>query len=718
MSKNNKTADVVIEIGCEELPAAELYQLIDDFASLLGTELTKEHLTFSSISKFATPRRLALIIQELQTSQSDREVSRRGPSVKAAYDGDGKPTQAVIGFAQSCGVNIEELTNISTDKGEYLSAKITEKGRHINQLLPPMLNSILPKLSKNRTMRWDVNNDRSIQFVRPIRWLMALVDKQVLEWEMFGLQATNQTFAHRFYSDKPLSIAHANEYEDTLAKQGYVVASATKRKQIISEWIERLTKESGCSVSPAFTEDFLDELAAITEYPVGYLGEFDKEFLELPPEVLDSVLILKQYYIPLVDAKGKTSTKFIFIANIDSQDAQLLIEGNQAVVRPRLADASFFYQQDKSQTLEDRFKHLDKITFVEGLGSIENKAYRCHDLAKYLSDTLAWQDVAESSALAAKLGKCDLTSLMVQEFPELQGVMGKYYLREDYTNDDKSLDKQVIEQASVAIEEHYLPRHAGDKIAPSKAGKVVAMADRIDTLVGLFYAGYKPTSEKDPYALRRTALGLVRTIIESEIFVDLRGLAKESVKCYKKHNKINIPETNIDDVLTFINERVHAYGKGNGKENGFASDVLDAVFYSQQNDLYDAWLKVQAIHSNFTKNISSLVGVNKRLKNILDKHSCELAQAEVNQELFESEYEQKVFATLQEIQQDFDQACATKEYAKCLELLSGLSSPLEEFFNQVMVIVEDKQLRENRLLLLHKTHKSFLRLADFSRLTI
>lgn len=713
MANKTKTADVLIEIGCEELPAAELYQLIDDFATAMQSALYHSHLEFKSIDKFATPRRLALIIRDLQTKQEDRKIDRRGPSLQAAYTGDdNKPTQAALGFAQSCGVKLEDLTTLKTDKGEYLVANIMQKGMSVQQLLPTMLNELLPKLSKSRTMSW---GDDSQQFVRPIRWLLALVDKEVLAWEMFGLQASNKTYGHRFYCDKEISIKHADDYENALVKQGYVIASPDKRKDAIVKSIAKLTKESGLVTSPAFTDKFLDDLVAITEYPVGYLGEFDKEFLALPPEVLDSVLILKQYYIPLVDKKGDVSPKFIFIANIDSKDPQLLIEGNQAVVRPRLADAAFFYQEDKSQTLQDRLDELDRITFVEKLGSIKNKADCCKDLAEYLADALGWQDVAEAAKQAAELSKCDLTSLMVQEFPELQGTMGKYYLQGHDKNAKKNAETNIA-SASIAIEEHYLPRFAGDKIAESKAGKLVALADRIDTLVGLFHAGYKPTSEKDPYGLRRTALGLARTIIESEISLDLHDLGKKSIECYGKHNKIKIDDKVLQDVIAFINERVISYGK----EKNIASDILDGVFYQSQKDIYDAWLKVQAINDKRSEYVNSLIGINKRLKNILKNISDKqpTGNAEVKQELFESEYEHKVFKTLQKIYKDFDSACDAKEYVKCLELLSGLSSPLEEFFDQVMVMADDKQVRENRLLLLSEVHRSFLRIADFSHLVV
>lgn len=735
MSKNNQTpsdtADILIEIGCEELPAAELYQLIDDFASQIEADLEKAQLTFKEINKFATPRRLALVVRKLQTSQKDREIDRRGPSVKAAYQEDdkSKPTQAAIGFAQSCGIEVEKLTSISTDKGEYLSAKVTINGLHINQLLPSMLNSIIPKLTTGRTMRWDdtlINATSSTNFVRPVRWLLALVDQQILEWEMFGLRAGNESYGHRFmneYSgDKPIKIKHADDYEDVLLKQGNVIADIAKRKEMISQSVEGLSKKAGYSVSEKFTDDLLDELAAITEFPVGYLGEFDKEYLKLPNEVLESVLIKSQRYIPLMDASvdasvdisAKMSPKFIFIANIDSKDAQLLIEGNQAVVRPRLADASFFYQQDLSKTLESRLEQLEKVTFVQQLGSVENKAYCCHDLAKYLVEELQWQDVGKAATLAARLSKCDLTTLMVQEFTELQGVMGKYYLLEDYAQGKLGKYSQAdVDKAAIAIEEHYLPRFAGDKIASSRTGKLASIADRIDTLVGLFHAGYKPTSEKDPYALRRTALGLVRTIIESELHIDLAELAKQSVKCYKKHNDLDIENSQVEEVINFINERVYAYGR----EKNIASDVLDAVFYSPQNDLYDAWLRVQVLKNNLSSQVNSLIGINKRLKNLLSKQLEQSGKAlEINEELFESESEKQVFAILQENQQDFDQACASRKYADCLNLLSGLSSPLEEFFSQVMVMVDDKKIRENRLLLLNKIHQSFLRIADFSRL--
>lgn len=711
-AKNNTTADVLIEIGCEELPAGELHQLIDDFASSLGTELDTAQLQFAKISKYATPRRLALIINQLQNRQSDSQTTRRGPSLSAAYKSqDSKePTPAAIGFAKSCGLEMKDLTTISTDKGEYLSATVTTKGNHINDLLPTMLNKIVPKLPRSKTMHWD---DSDMQFVRPVRWLLALIDTELLPWEIFGLQASNKTFGHRFYTDAPITINRPDEYEDVLLKKGYVIADIAKRKQTINKCIDLLVKDSDYAVSQALDEELLDELAAITEYPVGYIGEFESSFLKLPSQVLESVLTLKQRYIPLIDKQGQMSSKFIFIANIDSKDKQLLIAGNQAVVRPRLADATFFYQQDLERPLSSRLEQLKKLSFFSGLGSMKEKSACCKDLARFLATKDEWQDVAQSATLAAELCKCDLTSLMVQEFPELQGIIGGYYLEEELSQGTEYISRYTAEdvhQASQAITEHYLPKRAGDAIAASKAGKVLAIVERMDKLIGLFHKGQKPSGEKDPYALRRTALGLARTIIESGAFVDLRELGEEAVKCYEKHNGIIIKPNTIEEVLEFINERVCAYGK----EQHLATDSLDAVFCSPQADLYDAWLRTKAIEDKRSSHINSLVGINKRLKNILGKHGID--SVAVNEKLFTTEQERQVFKILADIRNDLDRSCADKEYAKCFELLSGLSEPLEDFFDQVMVMVEDKPLRENRLVLLGIIHKQFLKVADFSRI--
>lgn len=697
-----KYSDLLIEIGCEELPAVEQPQLIEDFANNLSNLIKENNLDFASIKQFVTPRRLSLIIKNIQVKQEDREEIRKGPAVKSAFNERGEPTKATLGFAKSCGVDYKLLQKMDSDKGQYLCYKVSFSGIELRELLPQILDRIIAKLPKYRTMRWKEENYR---FVRPIRWLILMLDDKVIEWNAFDLSSSNITWGHRFYNKKPLRINHCNEYEKQLEEEGYVIACPLKRRERILKEANKISKAADCLDIKEC--ELIDELVALTEYPIAYQGKFDSKFLKLPPCILESVLTLKQRYIPLVDKKNKTLSSFIFISNIKSKDEKMLIAGNQAVVTPRLKDASFFYNRDLQLALSERYILLDKLAFFGGLGDMQQKSQRCKQIVKHIAEYFdADEQTSELVQQAAYLCKCDLTSLMVQEFPELQGIIGGYYLLANNKTPTKS--QKVIAKA---IQEHYLPQRKEDAIPSSAAACILALADKLDTLVGLFDKGYRPGADKDPFSLKRSSLGIVRIILESKRKINLEYLIEQVITSYKNINNIKINEQTAVDVVAFINERIPAYGKEKSMDN----DALIAAFYKPQNDIYTAWQKSYSMMKLKDARRLALVEINKRLKNILKKQNITLTK--LNSQIMKEPAEKLIYETYITTLSKFNKAQEAGEYEISCQLLCELSDPLENFFDKVMVLCEDIKLRENRLLLLSLLHKMFLQIGDFSRLT-
>ena len=691
-----KKSDLLLEIGCEELPAYELGQLIKDFSAKLGIALNEKGLAYNKIQEFATPRRLALIIEQVDSREVDRQERRRGPSVENSFDEDGKPKAAALGFAKSCGVKVNELQRLKTNKGEYLSIDLNFKGRDTKEILPLLLNEILGKLAKKRTMRW--HEEKQYKFVRPIRWLVALLDSEVIPWSAYFVKAGRETRGHRFWAPQAISIKNPTDYEKQL-KAGYVIPSMSERKERILLQVTKIATNN--DTSPILDKDLLEELTAITEYPVAYLASFNNKFLSLPDEVLKTVLMQKQRYIPMVDDNNKISNKFIFIANIKSKDEKLLISGNESVVQPRLEDADFFYKQDKKVSLSDRRERLKNLSFLPELGNMKDRTICLNNLSGKIAKELKLSTAEqETVAQASLLCKCDLTTLMVQEFPELQGIMGGYYLAEE---------KKSIPLVTEAIAEHYLPQRAEDILPAGKAGKILSIANRIDTLVGLLHLGRKPSGESDPYAMRRGALGLVRILIEGKIFLDLEKLVIWSCEAYSKHNNLNIDEKTLTaQTIQFINERIFSYGK----DKGLSFEILNGVFYKPQKDLYDAWLKAQAIKGEERENIQSLVEINKRLKNIIGKHK--ITGSDVKEELLEIKEEKELFSHMINMKKQLKSLATAKEYDKFLIVLYQAKKTLDEFFDKVMVMVDDEKIRNNRLELVQSCRQLFLGMADFS----
>ena len=697
-------ADLLVEVGCEELPAAEQTQLIEDFEVGLVQALAEKKIQHGQVSAYVTPRRLALRIAELQLKQADYPMRRRGPSIDLAFDAKGNPTPACLGFARSCGVSPQELTRKANGATQYLYYEGMQKGVSSNVLLPQILAKLVPSLPRHRAMRWD---DRSGSFTRAVRWLVLMLNDETVPWQAFGLESANKTYGHRTYGADPLIIKHAVDYEDLLSAKGQVFASQEKRKRLILNAAQDLIKNKARkTVAQLYApDDLVEELVAITEYPIAYAGHFEEEFLRLPPQVLNSVLITKQRCFPLLDNQGKHLPAFVFVANIKSDQPDQLIAGNQAVIRPRLQDAVFFYDRDRKTGLN--FAKLSEVAFFGELGDMRQKSLRCADLVQALAPLMGIQ--AKTASEAARLSKCDLMSLMVQEFPELQGIMGGHYLR--LTPEAADLASKAIEDCATAIEQHYRPQQSGDPIPSSALGCALSIADRLDNLIGLFAKGYKPSGDKDPYGLRRQAQGLLRIILENKMHLNLRDLLEAAAKGYHARNDLAIADSIGADVLLFINERVFNYAEEQGLEN----DAVATAFHAPQADLTDSWLRAVALMKIPLNQRVLLVKLNKRLKNILNEVK-ETGEVRINPALMQKPAEKRLYDAYQRARAEYEAAAKQRQYANCCQILTQLSGLLEDFFNEVLVMTDDPQLRQNRLQLLRLIRKPFVHLGDLSKL--
>jgi len=505
--------DLLIEIGTEELPPKALDQLSTAFQSSIESQLTQAELTFDSIQRYATPRRLALLITQLDTAQADRNIERKGPAVKAAFDQDGNPTKAAEGFARSCGVAVSELEQIDTPKGAWLIFHQNQPGQQTETLLPAMVEQALARLPIPKRMRW---GDGDAEFVRPVHWVVMLMGDKTIDCKIMGLQAGRTTRGHRFHHPDPIELTSPASYAETLFDPGHVIADISVRREKIRTQVEQIATDAGMLAAIDIT--LLDEVTALNEWPVAVMGTFDERFLEVPSEALIKAMQEHQKYFPVVDSEGRLQPYFITISNIQSQDPSQVSAGNERVIRPRFSDAAFFWEQDLKQPLDTLATKLGSVVFQEKLGSLQDKSKRISQLAQLIAEQLGL-DPAQA-ARAAELSKCDLLSNMVGEFPSLQGVMGRYYAEHAGEGGD----------IPAAIEEHYLPRHAGDSLPKTDCGRAIAIADRLDTLVGIFAIGQKPTGEKDPFGLRRAALGVLRILIETPLQLDLETLLQATAE--------------------------------------------------------------------------------------------------------------------------------------------------------------------------------------------
>ncbi len=686
------TRDLLIEIGTEELPPKALRRLSLAFADEMARGLDGASIQPEKIHVYATPRRLALMLKALPTAQSDRETTRRGPAVAAAFDDEGCATQAATGFAKSCGVEVEELDQLETKKGSWLSFRAIEKGQPTTALIPDLVSRALAALPIPKRMRW---GDRDDEFVRPVHWVVLLFGDEVIDATILGVKADRSTHGHRFHHPEAIYLAEPEAYLPILETEGHVLVDYAVRQEAIRAQVIEQAKALGGEA--LIDDDLLNEVTALVEWPVAISGRFDEAFLEVPSEALISSMQDHQKYFPVVDAEGKLLPHFITVANLTSTDPAQIQAGNERVIRPRLADAAFFWNQDRKQPLGERADRLRSMVFQKQLGTLFDKKERVSELSGRIAKLIGGN--TEYAERAAHLCKCDLLTNMVYEFPELQGIMGRYYA----THDGEA------EEVATAIEEHYLPRFAGDTLPVTATGQAVALADRLDSMVGIFATGQQPTGVKDPFALRRAAIGVIRICIEQQLDLDLETLLKTAADALKQ--KIDTKSA-VNEVFGYIMDRLRGYYQ----DKGVDIDLIDAVLATHPTRLLDLDRRIKACQAfRSLPEASSLAAANKRISNILKKTDEDIPEKVDISQLVDNA-EKQLATVLNDLNIEVVPMMEAGNYTPALTRLAALRESVDAFFDEVMVMVEDDALRANRLALLRNLSNLFLRVADLSRL--
>jgi len=692
--------DFLVEIGAEEMPPKSLAALGEAFRDGLVAGLESAGLSHGAAKAFFTPRRLAVSVSKLLDRQPEQRIERRGPPVSAAFDSAGQPTRAATAFAESCGVGLDELTRIKDAKGEFLFCRTTRAGEPAARLLPGIVEAALDGLPIARRMRW---GDGTAQFVRPVHWVVLLHGDAIVPGEILGIAAGRMTRGHRFHTKKPIALRSPGGYVGALEK-GFVRADFDARRERIRAGVVAAAEaESGVAVVDAAV---LDEVTALTEWPVPIAGGFDSRFLELPPEVLVATLQDHQRYFPVRGADGKLMPRFVAVANLESRDPSQVRAGNERVVRPRLADAAFFFAADRKATLASRRDALAAVTFQAQLGTLADKTARVTALATQIA-RVAGRDSAAAQR-AAELAKCDLLTAMVGEFPELQGVMGRYYA----VNDGEP------SEVAAAIAEQYLPRFAGDSLPATGAGLALAVADKLDTLVGIFAIGQKPTGTKDPYGLRRSALGVLRILIETGIALDLRELirsALDSVAADLARLGGKPPADGLaDEIYDYMMERLRAWYLEAG--GSITTEMFDAVLDTRPASPLDFDNRLRAL-AGFLQlpDAAGLTAANKRIANILRK-AGEQPSPRVDPGLLTDPHERQLATEVEALRVDVERLVTARRYADALARLASLRGSVDAFFDHVLVMADDVGVRANRLALLAALSRLFLHMANLSRL--
>ena len=684
------TRDFLFELGTEELPPLALPELERSLAASIRAGLEAAGLPHGALHAYAAPRRLAVLVHELVDTQPEQRIKRRGPPVNAAFDKQGAPTRAATAFADSCGVALDALGRITEGKGEFLYFEGSKPGASTASLLPGIVQAALDALPIPKRMRWGASD---AEFVRPVHWLTLRFGDDVVAARLLDTDAGANTRGHRFHAPQELALRSPSAYADTLREHGYVIADFAERRERIRTQITACATRLGGRVVQ--DDALLDEVTALVEWPIAVEGRFEDRFLALPREVLISTLQEHQRYFPVEDAHGALTPWFITISNIDSREPQRVREGNERVVRPRLSDAAFFHAQDRKQALHAWRAGLDRVTFQTKLGSIGDKVRRVQDLATHIATALGGDDAR--AARAAELCKCDLLSAMVGEFPELQGIMGAYYAAAD------GEDAEV----AAAVREHYLPRGAGDALPTTRTGSIVALADKLDTLAGIFATGQKPSGNKDPFGLRRAAIGVLRIVLEQKLDLDLAELAQIAVAAQPVGT-----EDTAREVLDYVMERARAYYA----DHGYAAELFDAVLatgVSRPLD-FDARMAALAAFGRLPE-AESLAAANKRIANILRKSESP-ASAAIDATLLQEPAERALHAALEALSADVTAALAARHYDAALTRLASLRPSVDAFFTDVMVNADDAALRANRLALVARVRALFSGVADLSRL--
>lgn len=684
MSEITKFADFLFEIGTEELPPKELPNLVNALANNLLNSFTESGLNFANTQTFAAPRRLAVLVKDLQLQQPKQTISKRGPAITAAYNPDGSPTKAALGFASSCGVDMQELTKQETDKGAWLYFEQTVAGKQTIDLLPEIVTKAINKLPIKKPMHWGTGE---FAFVRPVHWILMLLDKQIVNAKIFNLATSNYTYGHRIHCPKAIKILQPSTYAEQLFTEGKVIADLNTRKEKIIELTNTLAhKENGQAV---INDNLLDMVTGLVEWPVALMAKFNPEFLTVPKECLISSMQDHQKCFALVNQDEELLPKFILISNLESTDPQTVIRGNELVMNARLADAAFYYHKDLQHTLHSRVEQLKTVVYQKKLGSVYDKIIRLERLAIFIAKHINADP--KDTARAALLCKADLLTSMVYEFPELQGIMGCYYAKHD---------NEPVEVA-LAIQEHYLPRFSQDSLPNLPISICLALADRIDTLSSMFSIGMEPTGEKDPYGLRRQALAVLRILIEKNINLDLKALFDQAQPSF------------TEQLLKFSFERLKAWYLA----DGVPAKTFAAVMASNITSPLDFNRRIIAVTQfQALPAATSLAAANKRVQNILEKITDYTVNTDINNNLLTAGAEQELYQELQAKEQAIKPLVSTANYAEILQTLSTLQNSVDNYFTNVMVMVDDQAVRNNRLNLLHRLRNLFLQVADVSLL--
>lgn len=692
-----KPADLLVEIGTEELPPKALRGLMDAFAANLASELDEARLDRGELHAYASPRRLAVIVDALAAGQEDRRFSQKGPPVSVAFDDDGNPLPPATAFAKKCGVDVADLGRVETKKGAWLVAETSEKGKTTAELLPALIEKALADLPIPRRMRW---GDGDAEFVRPVHWIVLLHGTDVVDGTVMGIDAGSSTMGHRFHSKGPIKIAKPSAYLQTLEAKGHVIADFGVRRDLVEKGVARMAKKAKGHVVNG--EALFDEVAALVEWPVPVLGNFDEAFLELPREVVVSTLTGHQRYFPIADDDDALLPCFVTVANLESKEPDKVRDGNERVIRPRLADAAFFWDNDRRKALSTRREALRDVVYQRGLGSLFDKSARTAEIAARVAESLGMDSAAV--VRAAELCKCDLLTGMVGEFPDLQGTMGRYYAISDGESD-------VVADA---IGEHYQPRFAGDALPATDEGRVLAIADKLDTLAGIFAIGKKPSGNRDPFGLRRAALGIVRLSIEGGLDLDLKALIAKALEL-QPAGKEDEQEL-ADSLYTFITDRLRRYFLD--RDESLDTETFDAVMARQPSSLVDFERRLLAVQAFLELDeAQSLASANKRIANIL-RQAGTTETTDISKKLLDEEAERALYDALVSAEATVRPLLDERGYTRALRELAALREPVDRFFDDVMVMADDEAVRTNRLALLAGLRALFLDVADISRLSI
>ena len=685
------TQNFLVEIGTEELPPKALKTLATSFADNVEAELNQAGLTFDKIEWFAAPRRLAVKVLNLATQQPSKEIEKRGPAVSAAFDAEGKPTKAAEGWARGCGITVEQAERIATDKGEWLVHRAKIEGQPTKNLLNDIVANALAKLPIPKPMRWA---DKTVQFIRPVHTVTMLLGDELIEGEILGVASARTIRGHRFLGEKEFEIQHADQYPQLLREKGSVVADFNERKaEILAKSQAKATALGGVA---DIEESLLEEVTSLVEYPNVLAAKFEERFLAVPAEALVYTMKGDQKYFPIYDKDGKLLPHFIFVSNINPEDPTAIIEGNEKVVRPRLTDAEFFFKTDLKQKLVDRLPRLETVLFQQQLGTLKDKTDRIEQLAGEIAKQIG-ADEAKAKR-AGLLSKCDLMTNMVFEFTDTQGVMGMHYARNDGED----------EEVAVALNEQYMPRFAGDELPKSLVASAVALADKFDTLTGIFGIGQAPKGSADPFALRRAALGALRIIVEKNLPLDLEDLVKKSAALFgDKLTNSNV----VADVVDFMLGRFRAWYQ----DEGIAVDVIQSVLARRPTRPADFDARVRAVsHFRTLDSAEALAAANKRVSNILAK--ADAAIGEINLTACVEPAEKALAEAVLALRTEVQPLIAKGDYTAVLDKLANLRAPVDSFFDNVMVNAEDPALRQNRLAILNTLQGLFLQVADISLL--